>query len=80
MQEMFYFSFKAQGFFFCFNSHDTFPKIVNVNEGYVGAYDFFSRLVGFINKKDIRHVRRKAKGKRLKKTAYLTRPLLVLCL
>ena len=45
MQQVFNFSFKAQGFFFCFNSHDTIPKIVNVNDDYVGAYEFFSRLV-----------------------------------
>jgi hypothetical protein len=43
MEEMFYFGFKTQGFFFGFNSHDTIPKVINVNVEYVGAYDFFSR-------------------------------------
>jgi hypothetical protein len=45
MEEMFYFGFKTQGFFFGFNSHDTIPKVINVNVEYVGAYDFFSRRV-----------------------------------
>jgi len=49
---VFYFSFKAQGFFFCFNSHGIIPKIVNVIAEYVGAYDFFSRRVILIYHED----------------------------
>jgi len=60
MEEMLYFGFKTQGFFFCFNSHDTIPKVINVNVEYVGAYDFFSRTamlfsnkIGKIKKRDL---------------------------
>ncbi len=52
MQQVFNFSFKAQGFFFCFNSHDTIPKIVKMIAEYVGAYDFFSRQVILIYHED----------------------------